>query len=63
MTYAAVIKVNIGDQPERRARDIEIGIGYACALLMDEYSRSADEIENLLERVISDAHDEEARRA
>jgi hypothetical protein len=53
----AVIKVRVDDPPERRARDIAEGIGYACALLMDEYGWTADAIADVLER----ATDENAR--
>lgn len=60
--YEAIIKVRVDDPPERRARDIEEGIGYAVALLMDEYDRAADEIADLLERAIDDAMDNEAQR-
>lgn len=62
-TFEAIIKVNPTDEPERRARDIENGIGYACALLADEYGRTADEIGRLLEQVTDDVQDDEIRRA
>lgn len=62
VTWEAIIKVNVTDDPDVRARHIEEGIGYACALLMDEYGRSADEISRVLERAIDDVQDEEARR-
>lgn len=50
--YEAIIKVNVTDAPERRAQHIEEGIGYACALLHDEYGWSADRIEQMLEQAI-----------
>ena len=59
----AVIKVNVTDTEANRARDIADGIGYACALLHDEYGWSADRIAELLERVTDDVADDEARRA
>lgn len=63
MSYVeAIIKVNPTETPERRARDIEEGIGYACALLQDEYGRTADGIARLLEQVIDDVQDNEIRR-
>jgi hypothetical protein len=37
------------DPPEKRAREIAEGIGYACALLHDEYGWSADKILGMLE--------------
>jgi hypothetical protein len=57
--YEAVIKVNRDEPPSRRARDIAEGIGYACALLHDEYAWTADAIEELLERTIADVRDAE----
>ena len=63
LTWEAVIKVNVTDEPSRRARDIADGIGYACALLMDEYGWSADAIRELLERYTDDVADQEAMRA
>jgi hypothetical protein len=57
--YEAIIKVRTTDPPERRRRDIEEGIGYAVAILMDEYGVSATEIEDLLEREIDNAQDHE----
>ena len=57
--WESIIKVDVADEPARRARDIEEGIGYACALLMDEYGRSGDDVQNLLERYIGDAQDNE----
>lgn len=60
--FEAVIKVNPTDDPKVRARHIEEGIGYACALLLDEYGRTADEIARLLEAVTDDVADQEARR-
>lgn len=62
MTYEAVIKVRVDDPPERRARDISEGIGYACALLMDEYGWRADAIAQVLDRVTDAVFDEEAQR-
>jgi hypothetical protein len=50
--FESIIKVNVADEPARRARDIEEGIGYACALLHDEYGWSAKHITDVLERVI-----------
>jgi hypothetical protein len=60
--YESVIKVRLEDAPEKRARDIEEGIGYACALLMDEYERSAVQIEEVLSRAADDMYDEESIR-
>jgi hypothetical protein len=57
--WESINKVDVADEPARRARDIEEGIGYACALLMDEYGRSGDDVQNLLERYIGDAQDNE----
>lgn len=62
MTYESIIKVNPTDVAEKRARLIEEGLGYACTLLMDEYGRSADAIQDVLERVIDDIHDMEDQR-
>lgn len=59
--YEAIIEVRREDEPHRRAQDIADGIGYACALLADEYEWSADEIQGVLERVIDEAHDNETR--
>lgn len=61
--YEAVIKVNRSDEAGRRARDICEGIGYACALLMDEYGMSAEAIAEVLERTTDDLYDQEAQRA
>lgn len=61
-SYQAVIKINLSDPPERRAKDISEGIGYACALLMDEYGWSAERISDLLETVTDDLHDQESQR-
>lgn len=55
--YEAVVKVLVSDPPSRRARDIEEGIGYACALLMDEYGWSADMVRDVLERTQDEAYD------
>jgi len=61
--YESIIKVYVGDPPERRARDIAEGIGYACCLLMDEYGWTANAIQDVLEREIDNVQDEEAARA
>jgi hypothetical protein len=60
--YESVIKVNVTDLPEKRAQLIAEGIGYACALLMDEYGWSAERIEDVLERVTDEMYDQEAQR-
>jgi hypothetical protein len=60
--YESIIKVNPTDDPDKRARDIVEGIGYACALLMDEYHYNAEEISDVLERAIDAVQDEEAHR-
>lgn len=60
--YEAIIKVRSTDPAERRARDISEGIGYACALLMDEYGWTADAIQDVLERAIDETQDQEAQR-
>jgi hypothetical protein len=60
--YEAIIKVNLSDDPEKRALGIAEGIGYACALLMDEYGWKADAIAEVLERTADDVYDEEAQR-
>jgi hypothetical protein len=60
--YEAVIKVACDDPADLRARDIEEGIGYACALLVDEYGRSANEIERLLQSIIWNVSDRDGRR-
>lgn len=51
--WEAIIKVNVHDAPEKRARHIEEGIGYACALLHDEYGLSGSQIIDVLEGHIS----------
>lgn len=61
--FEAIIKVRLADAPEQRKRDIIEGLGYACALLHDEYELSADEIAGVLERIADDVADEAARRA
>lgn len=60
--WEAVIKVDTADPPERRASDIADGIGYACALLLDEYGWSAEKIAGILERVTDEITDQEAMR-
>ena len=60
--YEAIIKVRVDDPPERRARDIEEGVGYACALLMDEYGWDAERIHSALDRVIDDVYEQEEQR-
>lgn len=61
--FEAIVKVNPTDDPARRVRDITEGIGYACALLMDEYGIDPDDIVVMLERVADDVQDEAASRA
>lgn len=58
--FEAVIKVNRADDQEQRAQDIERGIGYSCALLMDEYGRTVDDIAFLLAEVLADLPVEES---
>lgn len=60
--YEAVVKINLADNLIKQTRDISEGIGYAVALLMDEYGWTADQVGDLLERAQDDAHDNEARR-
>ena len=60
--FEAIIKVRVDDPPERRARDIAEGIGYACCLLMDEYGWTANAIQDVLEREIDNVQDEETSR-
>jgi len=60
--YEAVIKVCRTDEPGLRARAIAEGIGYACALLHDEYGWPVDQIESLLERTLDNIYDDEAQR-
>jgi hypothetical protein len=60
--YQAIIKVNVLDPPERRAADIESGIGYAAMLLLDEYGWTADRIGEVLERAMDVVRDEEEMR-
>ena len=55
--YEAIIKVNLDDPTWKRGRDIADGLGYACALLMDEYEWTADGIADALERVIDEIRD------
>lgn len=55
--WEAIIKVNVNDDPALRARDIADGIGYACALLKDEYGWDVDAIVGLLERTMNDTED------
>lgn len=62
LIYEAVIKVLVSDPPDKRSRDIAEGIGYACALLMDEYGWSADQIESAVQPYIDDAYDQEEQR-
>lgn len=57
--FEAIIKVNVADDRNRRARDIEDGIGYACSLLMDEYGLTAEYIASMLERITDEVADEE----
>ncbi len=59
MTWRAIIEVNVTDEPHRQARDIEEGIVYACALLMDVYGWSAEQIRHMLERATDVAADQE----
>lgn len=49
--YESVIKVRVGDPPERRAADIAEGLDYAVCLLHDEYGWTAQQIMNTLDRV------------
>jgi hypothetical protein len=60
--YEAIIKVNPTDDAGRRKRDIIDGLAYACALLLDEYELSADDIAGVLERVTDNINDQEAQR-
>src|SRR2546430_2466049 len=60
--YQAIIKINPTDTPERQASDIADGIGYACALLLDEHGWSAERVADLLERVTDEVADSEAQR-
>lgn len=60
--YEAVIKVNRADNENRRARDIAEGIGYAIALLQDEYGWTATDIENAVQPHLDDAYDREEQR-
>ena len=53
IVFEAIIKVVVSDPPEKRAREIAEGIGYACALLHDEYGWSVEQIVNALEQVSS----------
>lgn len=55
--YEAVIKVAVTDPPQKRARDIVEGFGYACALLKDEYGYDCDAIISALERTMNDVED------
>ncbi len=57
--FESIIKVEVSDPPKRRRRDIEDGIGYACALLMDEYGASAEQVQDVLERATDEAWDRE----
>jgi hypothetical protein len=56
--YEAVIKVRCDDPPATRARDIAEGIGYACALLHDEYGWPSERIADLLENVTTNVYDD-----
>ncbi len=60
--YEAIIKVNVADPAGKRARDIADGIGYACALLMDEYGFDCDAIVGLLEQTMNEVEDVFDRR-
>lgn len=60
--YESIIKVVVSDPADRRARDISEGIGYACALLMDEYGWSGEKVQDVLEDVICDVLDKAERR-
>lgn len=55
--WEAVIKVDTTSEPARRASDIAEGIGYACALLRDEYGWRPSAITRVLNRVIDDVED------
>lgn len=55
--WESIIKVAVDDPLQRRARDIAEGIGYACALLKDEYGWDVDAIVSLLERTMNDVED------
>lgn len=52
MRYESIIRVDLDNAPERRARDIVDGIAYACALLRDEYGQTADDVEWILQGII-----------
>lgn len=56
--FEAVIKVLVSDPPEKRAREIAEGLGYACALLHDEYGWSVAAITDALERLIDNVQDD-----
>jgi len=60
--YEAVIKVAVSDAPEKRACDIEVGIGYAAMLLLDEYGWTPHRIADVLERTIDEVTDEWEQR-
>lgn len=56
--YESIIKVVVSDPPEKRGREIAEGIGYACALLHDEYGWTAEQITDHLERICDGAEDD-----
>jgi len=61
--YEAVIKVNREDTSAKRASDIADGIGYACALLLDEYEWEVDDVVVMREDHANGVQDEAERRA
>ena len=60
--YLAVVKVALDDPPEKRAREIADGIGYAAALLQDEYGWDADRIEDMLNAAVDEVRYQEENR-
>ncbi len=55
--YEAIIKVDRGDPPERRARDIVEGLSYAVVILIAEYGFTIDRIYDVLQEVEGAAQD------
>jgi hypothetical protein len=59
--WESIVKVAPADPKAKRARDIADGIGYACALLVDEYGWTPDDIERRLDAIVNDAYDQQER--
>ena len=56
--YESLIKVNIADEPGRRASDIASGLAYAAVILIDEYQYTLDQVQDALDDARQSAEDE-----